>query len=217
MESLLLKWSLLNHWQTDLLVILLLLQGAFIAVLPEEIIITALGVRCFQGQHHFIEAVIAVQLGLLPANALAVFFGSRLGRLAQKGQALPAIQRLSPLLNLLNHYGAWVVVMTRFIPAVRGPVYIASGVAGMKISRFFRFDYLASWVQIPALILMGGILAKRSGSIMVAYQRLGIAMACLMAVSLLVALRMNRRPGVIHDRLQGGVVALVLDPTQNTR
>lgn len=173
----------------------LLLQGAVLSLFPEEVIVTTLGVLWSQDKIGFIEAVVAVQLGLLPANLCWAFLGSRVGR--RIFAIRPFCWMLKPsaidsALCKLNRHGAWVVFFTRFVPLVRGPVYFATGLAQLPLKRFFLTDFAASCIQIPLMLLMGGYIGASSGSILEAYQRIGYLMAGLVVLAALCAL-MKRR------------------------
>src|SRR4051812_49254828 len=69
-----------SSWHIALIATGLLLQGAVIAVFPEEVIICALGVLWGSGKIGFFEAFVAVECGLLPANLALVLLGRHFGR-----------------------------------------------------------------------------------------------------------------------------------------
>lgn len=170
----------LNHWQIGMIATGLLLQGAVIAIFPEEIIILTLGLLWGRGKMSFPEALLFTQLGLLPANAAMVFLGRKLGQksiLRKKG--------VQPALAGLHRYGARLIFVTRFTPLVRGPVYLAVGGAQYPFWRFARVDAIASCLQIPLLLWAGRWLEANSGSLQEFYQRLGILAGSVMAAVVL--------------------------------
>lgn len=159
----------LPSWQISLLVIGLLLQGAVVAVFPEEIVLIVLGVLWSQGKIGFVQALVSAQVGLLPANLVAVWIGSKLsGRLPVKKR------KIHEAVSRLHELGSWLVVITRFTPIVRGPVYYAAGLCGFSLRRFFLADFGASLVQIPALLVLGRAIGMNTDSIEDAYRIIGL-------------------------------------------
>ena len=182
LEDLLFQLSSLPAWQIGLIASYLLLQGVVITVFPEEIITVTLGILWSQDKISFLHALLAIQAGLLPANALFVTFGARFG--------YPLIRR-RPLvwvideddvrwsLEAIRNNASKVIFATRFIPMIRAPLYFATGMSKTDILRFMRVDYLASLIQIPALLLLGRWIGKSAESLIGAYQKVGILFVAL--------------------------------------
>jgi membrane protein DedA with SNARE-associated domain len=189
--------SSLPGWQLALAATWLLLQAAVIPSVPEEVVMTTMGVLWSQGKVDFLTAYAAILAGLLPANAMAVFIGG----LAERG-----LLRFGPARRLIQsgavrsarakvlRYGRVVVAVTRFVPLVRGPVYLACGASGMTVRQFFVIDALAALVQVPLLLLLGAKVGEGAGSIAEAWQRVGIlALLLLGSAAALQAVRSLRR------------------------
>lgn len=148
----------LSPWQIALASSWLLLQGCLVPSVPEEILVVTLGALVAQGRIPAPLAVAAVLAGLLPANAVAVLIGSfghgrrdrrgRLGRLLRS----PSVARAA---GAVERHGSLAVVATRFVPLVRGPVYLAIGLSGLGVRRFMALDALAACVQVPLLLWVG--------------------------------------------------------------
>jgi membrane protein DedA with SNARE-associated domain len=194
-ESLLLQLSGLVHWKIALIATGTLLEGAIFTVFPEEVVITTLGVLWSQHRIGFVEALVAVQCGLLPANLILVFLGNRLGT---KLFGIPPFrwflkpEAVARSLEKLRSAGNWVVFGTRFIPLIRGPVYFATGLSKFPSLRFFRIDFLASFIQIPLLLWLGATIGKNSSSILQAYQRVGGFMVALIGLMAVISLAKSR-------------------------
>jgi membrane protein DedA with SNARE-associated domain len=196
--------SSLPGWQLALASTWLLLQAAVIPSLPEEVVITTLGVLWSQGKVDFLTAYAAVLAGLLPANAMAVLIGGFAERgLLRFGPARRLIQSdaVKSARAAVVRHGRIVVAVTRFVPLVRGPVYLACGASGMTVRQFFVVDAMAALVQVPLLLLLGAKLGEGAGSLAEAWQRVGLVALLLLgaAVGLQVfrAVRGRlRKPGV---------------------
>jgi membrane protein DedA with SNARE-associated domain len=187
--DLLLSFSSLAPWQIALTASWLLLQGCLIPSVPEEIVITTLGVLWSQGRIDFPTALGAVLVGLLPANSAAVFLGGRLARGAvrfgplARAFASPAVR---DALAAVQRHGRALVFATRFTPLVRGPIYLACGASGMGVPRFFPVDAAAALVQVPLLLWIGARVGEGAGSLAEAWQRVGyLAAGLLVAAGLL--------------------------------
>ena len=195
MHSLLATFAGFHGWQIGLTATLLLLQGVAVAIFPEELILLTLGLLWSQGRITMEEAWISVVFGLLPANALLFLIGrqieSRLGHfrlvrwLFKAGSANWA-------LDFVRKFGPAVVIVTRFTPMIRGPVYLACGLSAMRMRTFIRLDFAASCVQIPLLLWLGRILGQNSGSLIEAYVLIGKVMAGLILAGLLTGFLIKR-------------------------
>jgi membrane protein DedA with SNARE-associated domain len=161
MHDLLLRLNALSHWHIDLIALGLLLQGAFLAILPEEVILVTLGFLAAGHKTSWLEAGVVALLGLLPANVTAVIIGRVLGvkvfhiapfRWFLKRSTVEKAQKT------LYKHSKLTVFITRFIPSVRGPVYLAVGLSGMRVLTFMQFDALASCIHIPILFAIGAYL-----------------------------------------------------------
>lgn len=198
-ESLLLQLSGLAHWKIALIATGTLLEGAVFTVFPEEVVVTTLGVLWSQHRIGFFEALLAVQLGLLPANLCLVFLGNRIGIKLLKIPPFKWILKPDAVvrsLERLRQAGSWVVFATRFIPLIRGPVYFATGLSRFPISRFFRIDCAASFIQIPLLLGLGATIGKNSASLLQAYQHVGVFMLALIGLMAVISLVKGRLESV---------------------
>lgn len=200
MEDLLLRLSGLGEWQLALAATWLLLQACVVPSMPEEVVITSLGMLAAQGRISFPLAFAAILCGILPANATTVWLGERLARgLAVRGPlaralAAPAVQGS---LASLQRRGRSLVFATRFTPLVRGPVYLAAGAAGLGLRRFAPVDAAAACLQVPLLLWAGARAGRGAGSLAGAWQRVGLLLAALAAAALaLQALRWLSRRGL---------------------
>ncbi len=205
MDDLLARLAELPAWQTGLAAAWLLLLGAVMPSLPEELVVIALGVLCGRGRIGFLEALAAVLAGLLPANLGAVLLGRLLGRgLTKLGPVarLLGAEAVQAALAALRRHGSAFVFLTRFTPFVRGPVYLAAGLARMEIARFARADALAACLHVPALLWAGWMLGRGAGSLSEALGRVAWVGAGLAgsALALHVVRRLRSRSGAAAAR-----------------
>jgi membrane protein DedA with SNARE-associated domain len=179
----------LPQWQVALAATWLLLQGCVLPSVPEEIVVVSMGMLVGQGRVDAPVALGAVLAGLLPANSVAVFFGSlarrRLGRGGTLGRALSS-PWVAAAAAALRRHGPIVVLVTRFTPLVRGPVYLAVGLSGLGVGRFFLLDAAAACVQVPLLLWIGSRLGAGATPEQ-AWQRIGWLLAALVLTAIALA------------------------------
>jgi membrane protein DedA with SNARE-associated domain len=190
----------LSHLQIDLLASLLLLEGVALAAIPEEIILLTLGVLWGQGRVGFFDSLFSAQLGLLSANFIMVMIGHKIGRqIIFKPPFSWFIKKdlVTKALAFLKSRGAVAVFITRFTPAIRGPVYLAVGISHFPILRFLKVDCFASFIHIPLILVLGRLIGRSfpieriySGIIMV----VGISLVLTLAIVLVDYFRKRNTP-----------------------
>lgn len=188
--------SALSHWGIMFWATGLLLQGALVALVPEEVVMTALGLLWSQGKIPFWEAFVCIQVGLLPANVVMVLIGKHIGmpvlsRAPFSWILKPALIRA--VLAPVRAHAKKVCFLTRFTPSIRGPVYFSLGLAGLKVKRFMVIDALASCVQIPCLLFLGRRIGRHSTSLIQSFQKLGVVLLVVIIVGFTLALIITRR------------------------
>jgi membrane protein DedA with SNARE-associated domain len=187
-DDLIARISELPQWQIALAATWLLLQACVIPSVPEEIVTTTMGMLVAQGRIAAPLAAAAVLAGLLPANSATVFLGSlarrRIGHEGFLGRTLSS-PRVTAASEALRRHGPLLVVVTRFVPFVRGPVYLATGLSGFGVGRFFLLDAAAACVQVPLLLWLGSRLGE-GATAAEAWARIGWASAALVGGALAV-------------------------------
>jgi len=185
-DDLLPRISELSQWQIALAATWLLLQACIVPSVPEEIVTTTMGMLLAQGRITAPLAVASVMAGLLPANSAAVFIGSlarrRIGHGGFLGRTLSS-PRVAAASEALRRHGPLLVVVTRFVPFVRGPVYLATGLSGLGVGRFFLLDAAAACVQVPLLLWLGSRLGE-GATASEAWIRIGWGSAALVGAAL---------------------------------
>jgi len=182
----------LNHWQIDFLATGLLLQGAILPLIPEEIIILTMGLLWSQGKITFPEAFVFIQLGLLPANLGVVLIGKHFGKqFFIKKRGIQFAQKF------FLKFGGQAIFLTRFTPLIRAPMYLVVGFSQYPALSFLRFDAWASCFQIPLLLLTGRWIETQSKSIIGAYKEItilfGIGLTFTMIGNILFELTLKKK------------------------
>jgi membrane protein DedA with SNARE-associated domain len=93
-------------------------------------------------------------LGLWLIGYLA---GLGLLQLSLVGRVLPP-QRREGLRRWLDERGATALVAARFLPGVRLPLYLGSGLLGLSLRRFASWTFLAALLWTPLLVILAALL-----------------------------------------------------------
>nr|WP_183411622.1 DedA family protein [Litorivivens lipolytica] len=102
-------------------------------------------------------------IGATTADHMGFFLGRRIGPTFHETRfAKRYAERLEKTENLLQKHGEVSIVFGRLIPAVRSIVPIMTGVSGLPVARYVRYDLIACTVWITGLGLLvvgiGGLL-----------------------------------------------------------
>ncbi len=165
MEQIFLRFHGLSHWQIGFLATVLLAQGFAISIFPEELVILSLGALHASGHIGFVEALLFLLAGLLPANLTTVLIARQLGLIGLRKRPFSWVFKESAIQKFLSParlHAKKIVIATRFIPLIRGPIYAALGIAGIKPATFLRLDATAAIFQVSLWLYLGSIGAKLS-------------------------------------------------------
>ncbi len=135
--------------------VLAMLLIALATLVSEDLTCIATGLLVAQSRIAFFPGVAACFLGILIGDGLLFLAGRWLGQ--------PALQR-APLRwfvkedavhrarTWFHHRGSRVILLSRFMPGMRLPTYVAAGVLGMKFRVFFGYFALAGLLWTPLIV-----------------------------------------------------------------
>ncbi len=94
-------------------------------------------------------------LGAATADHIGFFIGRWLGpAFHQSGFAQRHADRLAKTEQLLNKHGELSIIIGRLFPAVRSIVPLMTGISGLPVARYVRYDLLACTIWITGLGLL---------------------------------------------------------------
>lgn len=136
---------------------LLLLCGLGLPM-PEDIVLIVAGMlACDDGRKWFPVAVlmyVAVLLGDLIIFSLGRRFGTRLLAWEKTHHLFPP-RKQAKVKRLFNHFGPFVVLIARFLPGLRAPIFSTAGAMGLGYFRFTLFDGVAALASVPIFVWFG--------------------------------------------------------------
>jgi membrane protein DedA with SNARE-associated domain len=171
--------------------------------LPEEVAIVFAGVRSAQGQLITPIAFAACLAGALLGDAAMYGIGRKFGhslvRRHPKLAKLVHAEREEHFERAILKHGFKVLLITRFMVGVRGPVYLAAGVVRMPFRKFLLWDLICATIVVGAFFAISHYLGTYLGQDrigrMVHDTELTITLVALVTAGIVafVALRRHRR------------------------
>jgi len=190
---------------------ILLVLLAVATLVSEDLACIAAGLLIGRGSLGFVAGTTACAVGIVGGDLLLFAAGRWIGR--------PAVRR-APLRWLVSdadidrssawfrRYGAWIALLTRFVPGTRLPTYLTAGILHTRALAFLGVFVLAAALWTPALVGASALFGSRVLAGFTAYQRfamptlLGVALLLLIVVKLVVPLCSWRGRRLLVSRWQ---------------
>tara|TARA_B100000749_G_scaffold280893_1_gene280411 strand:- start:13176 stop:13814 length:639 start_codon:yes stop_codon:yes gene_type:complete len=131
--------------------------------IPEDITLIAAGILAGLDKISLFGALVAGMVGVLAGDTFLFFLGRKLGRNAFN---LPLLRRYFTPVRIAKAEekilanSKFICFTARFLPGLRAPVYLTSGVMGVKPSTFFLLDGFAALISVPLWVVAGWYFAK---------------------------------------------------------
>jgi membrane protein DedA with SNARE-associated domain len=133
------------------IIIFLVLTGCGLPI-PEEVPIVLAGVFSAQGRLEpewaFAACLFGALLGDSVMYAIGYHFGHDLVAAHPKFGKFVGAQREAYFEQAIQRHGFKVMLLARFLVGVRGPVYLAAGVARMPFRRFLLWDLICATLVV---------------------------------------------------------------------
>lgn len=134
----------------------LLLSIAFGTLISEDLTSVATGLLIQQQNVETIPAVLACTLGIFAGDlglwALGRVFGQRVLSWGWVARRLP-VEKMKDLRAWLERHAGGALVGSRFLPGTRLPLYILSGIVGVRAKVFAKWTLIAAVLWTPAIVL----------------------------------------------------------------
>ncbi|MDA1267449.1 MAG: VTT domain-containing protein, partial [Planctomycetota bacterium] len=136
---------------------MIMLAGA--TFLSEDLTCFSAGLLVSQGRIEFIWATLACFLGIFIGDVGLYLLGRWLGRPALKRAPLKWFvteEKVEQARHWFESRGALVIFLSRFMPGLRLPTYVAAGVVRTSLPVFAFWFVLAGMIWTPALVGIAG-------------------------------------------------------------
>ncbi|MBC20385.1 MAG: hypothetical protein CMJ74_09025 [Planctomycetaceae bacterium] len=174
--------------------LLMVVSGAGIHF-PEDMVIIPAGWEIAKGHfsltHTFLAAYLGVAIGDAGWFLLCRFFGTRLLRSTWLLRAVHP-RRILEMKYLIDHYGAWVLVLCRLIPGTRTPALTVGGLMHLNGWIFLAVELPMVFLTVGSQLALG-YFAARGSEIGGFWQKLLLYLGLLLAASLIVFMFTIRR------------------------
>ena len=156
LESLidLLKESPLSLWGPFLILIICGLG----LPLPEDIVLVTAGMLAQDDGRSWIPVAVLMWFGVLLGDSIIFLLGRRFGAklLAWQGtHHLFPPEKQAKVKALFDRHGATVLLIARFLPGLRAPIFSTAGAMHVSYFRFALMDGLAAVVSVPLFVWFG--------------------------------------------------------------
>lgn len=182
-----LPWLLTHGWP---LIVGVLLLSAFGSPIPEDVPLLAAGVLSAHGSLSVGAASMALWAAVMTRDLLIFGLGRHYGpRLIRR----PWVQRVFTPARLgkaeaaIRTRGAAVVAVGRFLPGIRGTVFFAAGLSGVRPRTFLLVDGVAAAVSVPVFVALGAALGRNLDQLWAAAVKLKGSMLVAVAAALVLA------------------------------
>ncbi len=126
--------------------------------LPEDITLIAAGVLAALGSISLPGAMIAGFVGVMAGDAFLYTVGRVYGR---RAFSLPGIRtimtpkRIAMAERKIRRNSHFICFMARFMPGLRSPVFLLSGIMGVRPIVFYGLDGFAALISVPFWVWVG--------------------------------------------------------------
>lgn len=143
------------HAYTGILVILLAC-GLGLPI-PEDITLFAAGILVHTGHISLFGAIVVGFIGVLSGDIFLFFIGRKFGRQVFKWPYFRRIftpERIEKAEKRLEKRRRMICFTARFMPGLRAPVFLTSGVLKVPFHIFIVMDGLAAAISVPVWIIL---------------------------------------------------------------
>ena len=151
-----------------ILVFALFLIGSLGFPGPEELILVFCGYSTYHGLTDPFIITLVCLAGILGADVLIYLYGWMLARGVihrRPPKVIVPPKKLSRTERYVQKYGAWSVVLARFISYLRHAVFFTAGIYQLELRKIVLFDAISALVFTPLVIYLGYTFAPTLESI----------------------------------------------------
>ncbi len=126
--------------------------------IPEDLIMITGGYLVYSGLMHPIVALAVSYLGVVAGDLLLYYFGYKYGQKLIEHRWLIKLvppRRVAMIRRHFKHWGHWTIFFARFLPGLRSPTFLLSGVMHVRFRVFATFDGLGTCVSVPLFVGLG--------------------------------------------------------------
>jgi membrane protein DedA with SNARE-associated domain len=136
---------------------LLLLCGIGLP-LPEDIVLIVAGMLAQDDGRYWVLTAVLMFFGVLAGDSTIFLLGRRYGaRLLawERTHYLFPPHKQARVQRLFDRHGSIVLLIARFMPGLRAPIFSSAGAMKVRYLKFLAFDGAAALVSVPVFVWFG--------------------------------------------------------------
>lgn len=126
--------------------------------IPEDLIMITGGYLVFSGLMNPAGALIVSYVGVLTGDFMLYYFGRKYGQKIIEHRWLQKIvpeNRVALIRTHFKKWGHWTIFFARFLPGLRSPTFLLSGVMHVRFRDFALLDALGTLISVPLFVGLG--------------------------------------------------------------
>lgn len=184
-ETLILFLSQLEGFTAYSAIVGLLLICGLGVPLPEDITLIAAGILSALGSISMPGAIAAGLLGVLAGDAFLYTVGRIYGRRAFNLPIIRSImtpRRITMAERKILRNSHFICFTARFLPGLRSPIFLMSGIMGVRPLVFYGLDGFAALISVPVWVFVGHWVGENLDMAMKVAERVQLSFAAAVAV-----------------------------------
>ena len=139
---------------------LILLACGFGLPLPEDVILVTSGILASHGVTNFWISLAICMTGVLMGDGVIYFMGRTVGQRIKTTRLFKRVlnqDRDAKVKYWFSRYGDKVIFFARFMPGLRMPLFLSSGIYHVPAWKFFMLDGIAAFISVPLWLWLGDL------------------------------------------------------------
>lgn len=177
--------SQLEGWHAYSAIVGLLLICGLGVPLPEDITLIAAGILSALGSISIWGAILVGLFGVLAGDAFLYTMGRIYGRKAFDLPFLRTIltpRRVALAERKILRNSHFICFTARFLPGLRSPVFLLSGIMGVRPLVFYGLDGFAALISVPLWVFLGHWVGENLDLAMKIAERVQLSLAAIVGV-----------------------------------
>lgn len=184
-ETLIISLSQLEGFTAYSAIVGLLLICGLGVPLPEDITLIAAGILSALGSISMPGAIAAGLIGVLAGDAFLYTVGRIYGRRAFNLPIIRSImtpRRITLAERKILRNSHFICFTARFLPGLRSPIFLMSGIMGVRPIVFYGLDGVAALISVPVWVFVGHWVGENLDMAMKVAERVQISFAVAIAI-----------------------------------
>lgn len=126
--------------------------------IPEDLTMITGGYLVYSGLMNPIVVLVVSYIGVVSGDLILYYFGWKYGQKLIDHRWLVKLvppRRVAMIRHHFKRWGHWTIFFARFLPGLRSPTFLLSGVMHVRVRTFALFDGLGTCISVPLFVGLG--------------------------------------------------------------